>query len=189
MSRRRDHARRAQLRRRSCDLQRLQRLHLALPDRRDRQLARRSREAAPTRSTSSSAGTRCRRKARSRRATVDLPQHVARITAEASAGQGGVAPAPWSAAQPVVHLHTLARPAVATVTGNFPLTGDGASSDIRHIVLDFGATAFPVLEGQTDRHRAARRRRRRAGRTTCACTRSRARATASGRATTTSRSR
>jgi benzoyl-CoA 2,3-dioxygenase component A len=46
-------------------------------------------------------------------------------------------------------MHTLARPAVATVTGNFPLTGEGASSDIRHIVLDFGATSFPVLEGQT----------------------------------------
>jgi benzoyl-CoA 2,3-dioxygenase component A len=29
------------------------------------------------------------------------------------------------------------------------LTGDGGSSDIRHIVIDFGATAFPVLEGQT----------------------------------------
>ena len=32
----------------------------------------------------------------------DLPQDVARITAEASVGQGGVAPAPWSAAQPRV---------------------------------------------------------------------------------------
>ena len=29
------------------------------------------------------------------------------------------------------------------------LTADGASADIRHIVLDFGGTAFPVLEGQT----------------------------------------
>jgi benzoyl-CoA 2,3-dioxygenase component A len=29
------------------------------------------------------------------------------------------------------------------------LTGEGASADIRHIVLDFGMTAFPVLEGQT----------------------------------------
>jgi benzoyl-CoA 2,3-dioxygenase component A len=79
----------------------------------------------------------------------DIPQEIARITAAASAGQGGVAAPPWSAAHPYVNLHTLARPAVATVSGNFRLTGDGASSDIRHIVLDFGATAFPVLEGQT----------------------------------------
>jgi len=82
-------------------------------------------------------------------AAADIPLEIARITAEASAGQGGVAAAPWSAAHPYVNLHTLAKPAVATVTGNHPLTGSGASSDIRHIVLDFGAVAFPVLEGQT----------------------------------------
>ena len=81
--------------------------------------------------------------------SIDVPADVAKLTAEASAGQGGAAPAPWSAAQPAVNLHTTARPAVATVTGNYPLTGEGATSDIRHIVLDFGATAFPVLEGQT----------------------------------------
>ncbi|MFO1413054.1 MAG: benzoyl-CoA 2,3-epoxidase subunit BoxA [Burkholderiales bacterium] len=79
----------------------------------------------------------------------EIPQEIARITALASAGQGGTAAPPWSAAHPYVNLHTLARPAVATVSGNFRLTGDGASSDIRHIVLDFGGTAFPVLEGQT----------------------------------------
>ena len=78
-----------------------------------------------------------------------IPTDVARLTAEAVSGQGGLAPAPWSAAQPVVNLHTLAKPAVATVTGNHPLTTQGASSDIRHIVLDFGSVAFPVLEGQT----------------------------------------
>ena len=33
----------------------------------------------------------------------------------------------------------LANPALATVSGNFALTAPGASSDIRHIVLDFGA--------------------------------------------------
>ena len=47
-----------------------------------------------------------------------IPTDVARLTAEAASGQGGLAPAPWSAAQPVVNLHTLAKPAVATVTGN-----------------------------------------------------------------------
>ena len=77
------------------------------------------------------------------------PEDVARLTSEATAGQGGPVAAPWSAAHPYVNLHTLGKPAVATVSGNLRLTGDGASSDIRHIVLDFGRTAFPVLEGQT----------------------------------------
>ena len=79
----------------------------------------------------------------------EIPTEIARLTAEAASGQGGLAPAPWSAAQPVVNLHTNAKPAIATVTGNHPLTAQGASSDIRHIVLDFGSAAFPVLEGQT----------------------------------------
>jgi len=82
-------------------------------------------------------------------AVADIPQEIARITADASAGQGGASAPPWSAAHPYVNLHTLAQPALATVTGNFALTAADASSDIRHIVLDFGATAFPVLEGQT----------------------------------------
>jgi benzoyl-CoA 2,3-dioxygenase component A len=78
-----------------------------------------------------------------------IPAEIAAITSIATEGQGGAAPPPWSAAHPYVNLHTLAKPATATVTGNYRLTGDGASADIRHIVLDFGAVAFPVLEGQT----------------------------------------
>jgi benzoyl-CoA 2,3-dioxygenase component A len=79
----------------------------------------------------------------------DLPEDVARITAEATAGTGGPLAPPWSAAHPYTSLYSLAKPAVATVTGNFRLTADDASADIRHIVLDFGKTAFPVLEGQS----------------------------------------
>ena len=78
-----------------------------------------------------------------------LPEEIERLTAEARAGQGGVAPAPWSAETPAVNLYTLAKPAIATVTGNFRLTDDNASADIRHIILDFGSQAFPVLEGQS----------------------------------------
>jgi benzoyl-CoA 2,3-dioxygenase component A len=78
-----------------------------------------------------------------------LPNDVVRITALATSGQGGTAAPPWSAAHPYVNLYTIETPAIATVTGNFRLTGDGASSDVRHIVLDFGGAAFPVLEGQT----------------------------------------
>jgi benzoyl-CoA 2,3-epoxidase subunit A len=77
-----------------------------------------------------------------------LPDDVARLTGEASAGQGGAGAAPWSAEKPQVNLYGNKTPAIATVAGNFRLTGDNASSDIRHIVLDFGNTPFPVLEGQ-----------------------------------------
>ena len=79
----------------------------------------------------------------------DLPTEVVRITTEATSGQGGAAVPPWSAAHPYINIYTIGQPAIATVSGNFRLTAEGASSDIRHIVLDFGAAAFPVLEGQT----------------------------------------
>ncbi|MGB8856078.1 MAG: benzoyl-CoA 2,3-epoxidase subunit BoxA [Burkholderiales bacterium] len=80
--------------------------------------------------------------------TNSLPADVVRMTDEASAGQGGIGAAPWSALPPQVNLYNNKNPAIATVAGNFRLTGDNASSDIRHIVLDFGSTPFPVLEGQ-----------------------------------------
>jgi benzoyl-CoA 2,3-dioxygenase component A len=78
-----------------------------------------------------------------------VPDEVIAATATASAGQGGVVNAPWSAATPTVNLYSLAAPALARVVGNFRLTDADSSSDIRHIVLDFGALAMPVLEGQT----------------------------------------
>ena len=79
----------------------------------------------------------------------ELPADVVRLTAEATAGQGGATKPPWSAAKACTNVYTIAKPAIATVTGNFCLTEAGASSDIRHIILDFGNTAFPVLEGQS----------------------------------------
>ncbi|MFO1196142.1 MAG: benzoyl-CoA 2,3-epoxidase subunit BoxA [Burkholderiaceae bacterium] len=79
----------------------------------------------------------------------DVPEDVARITQVATQGQGGHASPPWSAAHPYVNLYTPERPATATVAGNFRLTAEDASADIRHIVLDFGQAAFPVLEGQS----------------------------------------
>ncbi len=82
-------------------------------------------------------------------ATADIPEEVARLTALATQGQGGTVPPPWSAAHPYVGLYTLAKPAVATCAGNLRITAEDAESDIRHIVLDFGSTAFPVLEGQS----------------------------------------
>ena len=78
-----------------------------------------------------------------------IPEEVARLTTLAAEGQGGVSKAPSSAEKPYINLFGVAKPAIATVTGNFRLTDEGTSSDVRHVVLDFGATGFPVLEGQT----------------------------------------
>ena len=83
------------------------------------------------------------------RASGEVPPEVRDLTEIASAGEGAHAAPPWSAGQPVVNLYPLAKPAIATVAGNFRLTAEDASADIRHIVLDFGSTPFPVLEGQT----------------------------------------
>ena len=57
--------------------------------------------------------------------------------------------APRSAAQPSLNLYDIKQPLLATVAGNFRLTDVDTESDIRHIVLDFGQTHFPVLEGQS----------------------------------------
>jgi len=67
----------------------------------------------------------------------------------AHAGQGGQAVAPATAAHPRVNMYSRQSPARATVAGNFRITDHDTESDIRHVVLDFGATAFPVLEGQS----------------------------------------
>jgi len=56
---------------------------------------------------------------------------------------------PWSAAHPYVNLYTHRNPVTATVAGNYRVTEPGTDSDTHHIVLDFGATPFPVLEGQS----------------------------------------
>lgn len=56
---------------------------------------------------------------------------------------------PWSAAHPYINLYTLKAPASATIAGNYRLTSPDVSSDIHHIVLDFGTQVFPILEGQS----------------------------------------
>jgi len=78
-----------------------------------------------------------------------LPEEVVRLTQVATAAQGTSVKAPWSAEKPYVNLYTPHSPVTAVVSGNFQLTEPGASSDIRHIVLDFGSSQFPVLEGQS----------------------------------------
>ncbi|QCP49761.1 benzoyl-CoA 2,3-epoxidase subunit BoxA [Trinickia violacea] len=61
----------------------------------------------------------------------------------------GASVPPWSAAKPYVNLYTHKAPTTATVVGNYRLTDESVESDIHHIVLDFGAMPFPVLEGQS----------------------------------------
>lgn len=82
-------------------------------------------------------------------AATEAPDEVQRITDVATAGQGGQALAPWSAAHPYVNLYGPNNPVTATVSGNYRLTAEGASSEIHHVILDFGTTPFPVLEGQS----------------------------------------
>jgi len=74
---------------------------------------------------------------------------VERLLAEAHKGSGGRPVAPASASKPTVNLYRREKPAIATVQGNFRITGAETESDVRHIVLSFGSTVFPVLEGQS----------------------------------------
>jgi len=64
---------------------------------------------------------------------------------------GAVVP-PWSAAHAYANLYgpkAERKTVVATVTGNVRVTEVGKEYDTHHIVLDFGAMPFPVLEGQS----------------------------------------
>ncbi len=59
---------------------------------------------------------------------------------------------PWSAAHAYTNLYgpkSAARSIGATVSGNVRVTEVGRDYDTHHIVLDFGAMPFPVLEGQS----------------------------------------
>ena len=56
---------------------------------------------------------------------------------------------PWSAAHAYTNLYGPKSPTRATVVGNFRVTNADKESDTHHVVLDFGAMPFPVLEGQS----------------------------------------
>ncbi len=79
----------------------------------------------------------------------ELPDDVARIIEEAHKGAGGRQVPPFSAAHPYVGIYSDKSPVTAKVAGNMRLTDADASSDIHHIILDFGTQAFPVIEGQS----------------------------------------
>jgi len=68
-----------------------------------------------------------------------------------SAQYGATLP-PWSAAHAYTNLYgpkAAEKSITATVTGNFRVTEVGSDYDTHHLVLDFGALPFPVLEGQS----------------------------------------
>lgn len=68
-----------------------------------------------------------------------------------SADYGATLP-PWSAAHAFTNTYGPKAPqkfVTATVTGNLRVTEVGKDYDTHHVVLDFGATPMPVLEGQS----------------------------------------
>jgi benzoyl-CoA 2,3-epoxidase subunit A len=88
---------------------------------------------------------------------------VAQVAAASSTGglpseasfnsaQYGASIPPWSAAHAYTNLYgpkATDKTITATVTGNVRVTEVGRDYDTHHIVLDFGAMPFPVLEGQS----------------------------------------
>ena len=84
----------------------------------------------------------------------EAPALPAAVTGESgfhSAEYGATLP-PWSAAHAYTNLYgpkTAEKTVKATVVGNVRVTEVGREYDTHHIVLDFGAMPFPVLEGQS----------------------------------------
>ncbi len=73
-------------------------------------------------------------------------------SSEFLAAQFGSSLPPWSAAHPYINLYgpkAAEKFVTATVAGNVRVTKVGHDYDTHHIVLDFGAVPFPVLEGQS----------------------------------------
>ena len=68
-----------------------------------------------------------------------------------SAQYGATLP-PWSAAHAYTNLYgpkSADKTVTASVVGNVRVTAVGKDYDTHHLVLDFGAMPFPVLEGQS----------------------------------------
>ncbi|MDP9046366.1 MAG: benzoyl-CoA 2,3-epoxidase subunit BoxA [Pseudomonadota bacterium] len=71
---------------------------------------------------------------------------------EFKSAQYGATVPPWSAAHAYTNLYgpkAADKSIAATVAGNVRVTEVGREYDTHHIVLDFGVTPFPVLEGQS----------------------------------------
>ena len=80
-----------------------------------------------------------------------LPAAVSGETTFNSAEFGATLP-PWSAAHAYTNLYgpkAAEKTVRAAVVGNVRVTEVGREYDTHHVVLDFGAMPFPVLEGQS----------------------------------------
>ena len=82
------------------------------------------------------------------------PQLPAALSGEASFNSAlyNATLPPWSAAHAYTNLYgpkAAEKLISATVTGNVRVTQVGKEYDTHHIVLDFGAMPFPLLEGQS----------------------------------------
>jgi benzoyl-CoA 2,3-epoxidase subunit A len=74
------------------------------------------------------------------------------VAVAVSSSNFGATLPPWSAAHAYTNLYgpkAIEKTITATVTGNVRVTEVGKEYDTHHIVLDFGKTPFPVLEGQS----------------------------------------
>jgi benzoyl-CoA 2,3-dioxygenase component A len=84
-------------------------------------------------------------------AAVSLPAAASGEEAFNSAQYNATVP-PWSAAHAYTNLYgpkAAEKTVTATVVGNVRVTEVGKEYDTHHVVLDFGAMPFPVLEGQS----------------------------------------
>jgi benzoyl-CoA 2,3-epoxidase subunit A len=89
-------------------------------------------------------------------AVLAVAEPVLAVKPEAAAGEApfnsaayGATVPPWSAAHAYTNLFGPKSPTTATVVGNVNCTEAGFHNQTHHVVLDFGAIPFPVLEGQS----------------------------------------
>jgi benzoyl-CoA 2,3-dioxygenase component A len=83
---------------------------------------------------------------------VAAPSAAEGFNSAASSGNYGSTLPPWSAAHPYTNLYgpkAAEKFITASVAGNVRVTQVGSDYDTHHIVLDFGSTPFPLLEGQS----------------------------------------
>jgi benzoyl-CoA 2,3-epoxidase subunit A len=81
-----------------------------------------------------------------------LPAAMSSLDQPAVMSTFGATVPPWSAAHAYTNLYgpkATDKSVTATVVGNVRVTEVGKEYDTHHIVLDFGAMPFPVLEGQS----------------------------------------
>jgi benzoyl-CoA 2,3-epoxidase subunit A len=85
-------------------------------------------------------------------ATAQISTDATSAEKKYNSAQYGATLPPWSAAHPYTNLYgpkSEHKHVIATVMGNVRVTEVGREYDTHHIVLDFGALPFPVLEGQS----------------------------------------